>query len=119
MEYKELPTINHEMCQDCGACCMRMGIPPFFSYDDDDYDFLLLPNKLKRELEAAFDRLIGPAKVRIPSSTGQPCIWLDRKTLGCRHYEQRPFCCREFQPGSEVCLDERALQGIDDSAKTS
>lgn len=35
------------------------------------------------------------------------CAALDRATMLCRIYEQRPFICREFEMGGYECLDER------------
>ncbi|HAV1540527.1 YkgJ family cysteine cluster protein, partial [Vibrio parahaemolyticus] len=32
---------------------------------------------------------------------------LDRDTLMCTIYENRPWICREFEMGSNECLDER------------
>ncbi|MBK1644498.1 hypothetical protein CKO25_07485 [Thiocapsa imhoffii] len=34
------------------------------------------------------------------------CIALDRQTLLCRIYEQRPLVCRELRVGSPECLAE-------------
>jgi uncharacterized protein len=36
------------------------------------------------------------------------CAALDRDTLRCRIYEQRPLICREFEMGGPDCLAERA-----------
>lgn len=35
------------------------------------------------------------------------CVALDRNTLMCRIYAQRPLVCRELQAGSPECLIER------------
>ncbi|MBV5308348.1 YkgJ family cysteine cluster protein [Chromatium okenii] len=35
------------------------------------------------------------------------CAALDRDTLRCRIYEQRPLVCREFEMGGIDCLIER------------
>lgn len=35
------------------------------------------------------------------------CSALDRDTLLCSIYENRPWICREFEMGSNECLDER------------
>ena len=107
-EYFDLPTINEGMCNNCGACCMHIGMPPFASFDD--YEFQILPSHLKRELRSHRNEVLGPAEAH---GTGNPCLWLNLATRQCRHYEHRPFCCREFRPGSDVCLDDRELCGID------
>lgn len=36
------------------------------------------------------------------------CAALDRDTLRCRIYDQRPLICREFAMGGADCLAERA-----------
>jgi len=36
------------------------------------------------------------------------CAALDRNTMLCRIYERRPTVCRDFQLGSNECLNERA-----------
>jgi Fe-S-cluster containining protein len=36
------------------------------------------------------------------------CAALDRDTLRCRIYAQRPLICREFEMGGSDCLAERA-----------
>jgi len=36
------------------------------------------------------------------------CAALDRDTLMCTIYENRPWICREFAVGSHECLVERA-----------
>jgi|TARA_R110001583_G_scaffold94252_3_gene237657 Fe-S-cluster containining protein len=35
------------------------------------------------------------------------CAALDRHTMLCSIYENRPFICREFATGSYECLNER------------
>jgi uncharacterized protein len=39
------------------------------------------------------------------------CAALDRDTMLCTIYEQRPWVCREFATGSDECLVERAVTG--------
>ena len=36
------------------------------------------------------------------------CVALDRKTMRCRIYKQRPWICREFAMGEYDCLEARA-----------
>lgn len=36
------------------------------------------------------------------------CIALDRDTMRCGIYAQRPQVCRDFAMGGEYCLSERA-----------
>ncbi len=46
-----------------------------------------------------------PSMDRLPDGW---CAALDRDTLRCRIYEQRPLICREFEEGGADCLAERA-----------
>ena len=39
------------------------------------------------------------------------CAALDRDSLRCRIYEQRPLICREFEEGGPDCIEERAAWG--------
>lgn len=111
----ELPQVVPS-CTGCGACCLHLGIPPFDMYDDDDFDFKILPDALKLDLQAEWDKHFGHEAERydgrIPNATGGPCYWLDLETKRCRNYEHRPACCREFEPGCDICLEDRELAGI-------
>ena len=40
------------------------------------------------------------------------CQALDRNTLMCSIYENRPLVCREFAMASDECITERDLAGI-------
>jgi len=40
------------------------------------------------------------------------CSALDRETLMCSIYKNRPLICREFEMGSYECSHERAVQLI-------
>ncbi|EGI71471.1 MULTISPECIES: YkgJ family cysteine cluster protein [Pseudoalteromonas] len=40
------------------------------------------------------------------------CQALDRNTLMCSIYENRPLVCREFEMASDECITERDLAGI-------
>ena len=35
------------------------------------------------------------------------CAALDRKTMLCTIYEQRPIICREYEAGDSDCLEQR------------
>src|SRR5829696_6261950 len=93
-DYLDLPMISEETCNGCGACCMQIGIPPFASYDNGDFEFRALPGHLKREIRAQLDRKLEPAAAPIFQNAVKPCIWLSLETLRCLHYENRPFFCR-------------------------
>ncbi|WP_341219372.1 YkgJ family cysteine cluster protein [uncultured Pseudoalteromonas sp.] len=40
------------------------------------------------------------------------CQGLDRNTLMCTIYENRPLTCREFEMASNECITEREIAGI-------
>ncbi len=81
-------------CNDCGACCLHLGSPPFCGGDD----------KPPPELWAAIgDYLESPRY----SSAERPCFWLDMPTGKCSHYEHRPQVCRDFELGGTSCLQTR------------
>jgi Fe-S-cluster containining protein len=114
-----LPIIDN--CDDCGVCCyvghplfVRSVVPrkhgwiPSGSQDEEAY--LRLPADLKKEVD---DHLMALVQSGI-ADDGQPCHWLDLKTMACKHYEHRPLVCREFEPGSEGCRYVRECHGISD-----
>lgn len=35
------------------------------------------------------------------------CVALDRQSMLCTIYEQRPLICREYQAGDHDCLEQR------------
>lgn len=41
------------------------------------------------------------------------CIWLDQVTMRCRYHDYRPSICRDFEVGSEECLEWRQAYDID------
>jgi len=77
-----LPVYN---CIGCGACCTEVGRPPF---DGNEADHL--PEPLRREVRDCA-RLEGN------------CLWLNRSTMTCKHYNHRPKVCREFEIGGREC----------------
>jgi len=76
-------------CDGCGVCCHLQHRPPYMPTEMD-----MLPAKLQREVLAADE------------ASTLPCIWLgaDRR---CGHYADRPEICRQFELGSEDCLEQR------------
>lgn len=102
----ELPIIN---CDDCGACCMHMGYPPFVAMYDHanrkgDPEWLALSPELAAETRQ------GAVDGR--GSNELPCVWFDETTKKCRHYDLRPSICREFEVGCEACVSHRERRGI-------
>ncbi|QDU37210.1 Flagellin N-methylase [Maioricimonas rarisocia] len=101
-----LPVI--ENCDDCGACCMTVGTPPFVLDEERDEARergVSLP--LRAEIQARRREL---------DATGRrdaPCLWFDPETLRCRHHEMRPQVCRDYTIGDWHCRFARRREGID------
>ncbi len=122
MDRQPLPLVPAVSCDDCGACCMGVSLPPGL--------FRLLALDLSREYVnslpgAVHDRSLWesmPAPLReelTKAYEGEkmgfriaPCLWLDTTTRRCRHYEHRPTVCREFVVGGEWCLLARSKRGV-------
>jgi Fe-S-cluster containining protein len=88
-----LPTI--ESCDNCGACCLTQGHPRFTSEERD---------RVPYELLAPVDEHLAALAA---DDFGQACIWLNRETKRCSHYDFRPGVCRDFERGSEACVQIR------------
>jgi len=93
MTAEDPPQADGEVnCACCEACCCRLevmiitdtGVPAHF-------------------IET--DRWGGRRMARLEDGW---CSALDRNTLSCMIYEQRPWVCREFEMGGPECLAERA-----------
>lgn len=80
-------------CETCDAACCRLevlcltetGVPHRFTMRDD---------------------WGGTVMERLDDGW---CAALDRDTLRCRIYAQRPLVCREFAMGGPDCLTERGI----------
>lgn len=78
-------------CSSCAACCCRLevmlltdtGVPERF-IDEDDWG-----GQVMRRLDDGW------------------CAALDRNSMRCTIYSRRPLICREFELGSDDCLEER------------
>jgi Fe-S-cluster containining protein len=78
-------------CSTCAACCCQLevmlitetGVPERF-IDTDDWG--------------------GEVMLRLDDGW---CAALDRNSMMCSIYEQRPLICREFEMGEVDCLNER------------
>jgi uncharacterized protein len=87
---------NDERCVGCGACCWWLTVPPDSGNDAiDDAWWESLPEALQEEINAT-------------EGWGKPCVWLDQETRRCKHYDLRPQTCRLFEPGCDVCEEDRA-----------
>lgn len=95
-------------CTDCGLCCDGQEALPvgYWLGILADEDERTLPPELKAELQLLADRF---DRTGWPSS-GEPCVWFDAETKGCRHYDYRPDICQDFELGGESCLEIRAAR---------
>lgn len=90
ISHRQLPD-EQVTCSTCAACCCRLevlllgdtGVPWRFIEEDD------WGGHVMRRLEDGW------------------CAALDRDSMRCTIYAQRPMICREFALGSEDCLEER------------
>lgn len=79
-------------CSNCKACCCRLEV-------------LLLTDTGVPEQFIEQDDWGSQRMLRLDDGW---CAALDRETMGCTIYEQRPLICREFEMGSYECQLERA-----------
>ncbi|WP_394251562.1 YkgJ family cysteine cluster protein [Vibrio profundi] len=92
-----LPAKPEITCSNCQACCCRLevmlitdtGVPEKFILRDHD------GGEVMNRLDDGW------------------CAALDRDTLMCSIYENRPWICREFEMGSYSCEEERIENGLD------
>jgi Fe-S-cluster containining protein len=106
-----LPVI--ESCDDCGACCRFVSMPPFYRVFDGDGEEAW--ERLKRERPDLLAAFLAELKARRAVGGpfyGTPCLWYDAETGRCRHYDLRPSDCREFAVGSDDCRDARRRAGV-------
>lgn len=82
---------NEITCATCKANCCRLEVMLITETG--------VPDRYIEE-----DRWGGMSMARLDDGW---CAALDRGTMLCTIYEQRPFICREFETGSYECLDER------------
>jgi len=90
IKVKNLP-VPEVLCSNCQACCCSLevriisdtGVPHHHIYVDT------YGHESMRRLDDG------------------KCSALNRDTLMCSIYENRPWVCREFEMGSYECIDER------------
>ncbi len=80
-------------CATCRACCCKLEVM-LLGGDDE------VPEALTRQ-----DPWGGWIMHRLEDGW---CAALDRRTMLCTIYEQRPFICRDYQTGDYDCLEQRA-----------
>ena len=110
----ELPIV--QSCDGCGACCFEQQSPPGYvmllnsdeamasdECKEDAGRVRNLPAEAIRELRDYIKKVLSGEEA--PDSV---CLWLDRQSLLCRYHHLRPSICREFEVGSDECLDWRS-----------
>lgn len=78
-------------CANCAACCCRLEVLLITDTDVPD-----------RYIE--IDRWGGMTMARLDDGW---CAALDRDTMMCTIYENRPWVCREYVMGDDECISER------------
>lgn len=91
-----VPESEPVTCANCQACCCRLEVRivtdtgvPFHYIDYDKWG----------------------SEVMKRADDGW-CQALDRNTLMCSIYENRPLICREFEMASDECITEREIAGL-------
>jgi len=86
---------NEEItCSNCQACCCRLEV------------MILTDTGVPRQ-HIVTDQWGGETMLRLDDGW---CSAVDRETLMCTIYENRPWVCRIFEMGSYECSVERAEQ---------
>ncbi|WP_432459825.1 YkgJ family cysteine cluster protein [Agarivorans sp. QJM3NY_25] len=80
-------------CSNCHACCCRLEVMIISDTGVPDHHIVV-------------DEWGGESMLRLDDGW---CSALDRETLLCSIYENRPWICREFEMGSYQCRNERAV----------
>lgn len=78
-------------CANCQACCCRLEV-------------MIITDTGVPEEHIAYDEWGGETMKRLDDGW---CSAVDRETLVCTIYENRPWICREFEMGSFECIDQR------------
>ena len=78
-------------CANCQACCCRLEV-------------MIITDTGVPEEHIAYDECGGETMKRLDDGW---CSAVDRETLMCTIYENRPWICREFEMGSFECIDQR------------
>ncbi len=83
---------NEVTCANCRANCCRLEV-------------MLITDTGMPEQYIQEDEWGGMTMLRLDDGW---CAALDRETMLCTIYENRPWICREFEMGSYECLAERS-----------
>ncbi len=104
---ESLPTVTD--CEGCGVCCLHMGYPAYIQATETqpaESHWVSMPGELKSELLDYMSRYERPE-----GELDGPCHWFDQQARRCMHHEHRPRVCRDFQVGSQGCVDWRHHYG--------
>ncbi|MEH6469716.1 MAG: YkgJ family cysteine cluster protein [Halopseudomonas sp.] len=86
------PPESSATCSSCEACCCRLPV-------------MLITDTGVPERLIATDRWGASTMERLDDGW---CSALDRNTMMCQIYQNRPLICREFEMGESECIAERA-----------
>ncbi|MGH8355117.1 MAG: YkgJ family cysteine cluster protein [Pseudomonas sp.] len=87
----QLPSEPAVTCSTCAAACCQLEV-------------LLITDTGVPERFIATDDWGGSVMARLDDGW---CAALDRNSMLCSIYENRPLICREFEMGEADCLEER------------
>ncbi|MCT7940975.1 YkgJ family cysteine cluster protein [Shewanella holmiensis] len=91
IEIKDITT-ETVSCSNCQACCCRLEV-------------MIISETGVPKQYIEFDKWGGETMLRLSDGW---CSALDRETMMCTIYENRPWICREFEMGSYECVTQRA-----------
>ncbi|MCL1117146.1 MULTISPECIES: YkgJ family cysteine cluster protein [Pseudomonadati] len=91
IEIKDITT-ETVSCSNCQACCCRLEV-------------MIISDTGVPKKYIAFDKWGGETMLRLSDGW---CSALDRESMMCTIYENRPWICREFEMGSYECVTQRA-----------
>ena len=69
--------------------------------------WFLLPENLRDELDEFIANYQHKDYSDDVESFDDPCFWFDMETRRCLHHQYRPNVCRDFETGSQQCLEWR------------
>ena len=86
-------TDSQVSCSNCRACCCRLEV-------------MIITDTGVPEQYVEVDAWGGEVMARLEDGW---CAALDRETMLCTIYDNRPWVCREFEMGSNDCIEQRAI----------
>ena len=81
-------------CANCEACCCRLEV-------------MLISDTGVPDNYIEIDKWGGRRMARLDDGW---CSALDRNTMTCMIYEQRPKICRDFEMGGYECISEQVVK---------